>query len=244
MRFPQGYSINCARPSLGTGIKSRHIDIDPTFIQLFFKAVYSTSIDREVFSDFSCIVGFLQCLNQKFSCFIVQQPLMGELFEIVFSSKGFPSCRISIPFFRQDSCKRICEERYVMDGAASVFHLCNGLAQTGRILLRIKWVESIRHRFLERCAALIFFRILLHLRVFIQGGNRLPVQDLCFDFGKFRVECISFCFEFRVFHLLVQKFIKVGHWKSSWYWSFFREHAALRSCRVRISGPFAGRWKN
>lgn len=197
MGFPQGYSINCARPSLGTGIKSRHIDIDPTFIQLFFKAVYSTSIDREVFSDFSCIVGFLQCLNQKFSCFIVQQPLMGELFEIVFSSKGFPSCRISIPFFRQDSCKRICEERYVMDGAASVFHLCNGLAQTGRILLRIKWVE-----------------------------------------------CISFCFEFRVFHLLVQKFIKVGHWKSSWYWSFFREHAALRSCRVRISGPFAGRWKN
>ncbi len=197
MRFPQGYSINCARPSLGTGIKSRHIDIDPTFIQLFFKAVYSTSIDREVFSDFSCIVGFLQCLNQKFSCFIVQQPLMGELFEIVFSSKGFPSCRISIPFFRQDSCKRICEERYVMDGAASVFHLCNGLAQTGRILLRIKWGE-----------------------------------------------CISFCFEFRVFHLLVQKFIKVGHWKSSWYWSFFREHAALRSCRVRISGPFAGHWKS
>ena len=33
MGFPQRYSINCARPTLGTSIKSRHIDIDPTFIQ-------------------------------------------------------------------------------------------------------------------------------------------------------------------------------------------------------------------
>ena len=52
-----------------------------SFIQLFFKAVYSTSVDREVFSDLSCIVCFLQCLNQKFSCFIVQH--LNRLFDLI-----------------------------------------------------------------------------------------------------------------------------------------------------------------